>query len=116
MRFFVFSLLISILPSQLYATTVCKPREQMLVTLTERYKAKKVSSGIMRPFTVMEVWVSRRGADWLIVTTELNGSSCVIAHGEDYTRRDGDRDKAANRATDGVNPIAGMATAPNVIP
>jgi len=88
----------------------------MVANLTDRYQAERVSSGVIRPFTIMEIWVSDRSDDWMIVTTEMNGSSCVIAHGEDYTRRDGEGERTANRVSEEVNPVAGMAIAPNVIP
>ncbi len=66
------------------ATTVCYPRDEMLSFIARDYSAAKEAVGIIRPFSVMEIWVSRRSDDWLIVSTDINGSSCIIAYGEDF--------------------------------
>ncbi|MEM1065180.1 MAG: hypothetical protein AAF771_11850 [Pseudomonadota bacterium] len=56
----------------------------MLSFIARDYAAAKEAVGIIRPYSVMEVWVSRRSDDWLIVSTDINGSSCIIAYGEDF--------------------------------
>ena len=73
--------------------TVCYPREQMLSYILRDYDATKEAGGIVRPSSVMEVWVSKRNGDWLIVTTDVDGSSCIIAHGEGFLFRTETPDK-----------------------
>lgn len=70
------------------AITVCYPRDEMLSYISRDFAATKQAAGILRPYSVMEVWVSDKDGDWLIVTTDLNGSSCIIAYGEQYTESD----------------------------
>ena len=70
------------------AITVCYPRDAMLSYIARDYDATKQATGILRPSSVMEVWVSERDGDWLIVTTDLNGSSCIVAYGEGFTALD----------------------------
>lgn len=67
------------------AITVCYPRDEMLSYISRDYQATTQGTGIMRPSSVMELWVSERDGDWLIVTTDINGSSCIVAYGEDFT-------------------------------
>lgn len=64
--------------------TVCYPRDQMLRFIGREYAADKRATGIVRPYSVMELWVSDRTGDWLMVTTDIYGSSCIIGHGEDF--------------------------------
>ena len=33
-----------------------------------------------------ECWVAAEGGEWLIVTTDLDGNSCVVAYGEYFTQ------------------------------
>lgn len=67
------------------AVTICYPREDMLSHLARDYAASRQAHGILRPHSVMELWVSERTGDWIIVTTDLAGSSCILAYGEDYS-------------------------------
>lgn len=67
------------------ATTICYPRDQMLSYISRDYDATTQGTGIMRPSSVMELWVSERDGDWLIVTTDIDGSSCIVAYGEDFS-------------------------------
>lgn len=73
--------------TQAAATTVCYPREQMLSYIERDYQASQAANGIVRPFSVMELWVSDKNGDWLIVTTDMDGNSCIVAYGEDFESR-----------------------------
>lgn len=73
------------LATQAHSTTVCYPREQMLSYIERDYRASRAANGIVRPFSIMEVWVSEDDGDWLIVTTDLDGNSCIVAYGEDFS-------------------------------
>lgn len=74
--------------SAAHAVTVCYPRDQMLSYISRDFAATKQAVGIVRPFSTMEVWVAERDGDWLIVTTDINGSSCIVAYGEDFSFSD----------------------------
>jgi|AACY02.16.fsa_nt_gi hypothetical protein len=80
-----FALALSAAAPAAAATTVCYPRDEMLSLISRDYAATKQAAGIVRPYSVMEVWVSERDGDWLIVTTDLDGSSCIVAYGEDFS-------------------------------
>ncbi len=67
------------------AVTVCYPRDQMLSHIRRDYQATEAANGIMRPFSIMELWVSERDGDWVIVTTDLDGNSCILAYGEEFS-------------------------------
>jgi len=74
-----------VLTARAAAITVCYPREEMLSYISRDVVATKHAAGIVRPYSVMEVWVSDEDGDWLIVTTDIDGSSCIVAYGEDFT-------------------------------
>jgi len=57
----------------------------MLSYISRDFEATKQADGIVRPFSIMELWVSAEDGDWLVVTTDLDGMSCVVAYGERFT-------------------------------
>lgn len=67
------------------AVTVCYPRDQMLSFIMRDYQATEAANGIMRPFSIMELWVTEGDGDWVIVTTDLDGNSCILAYGEEFS-------------------------------
>ena len=67
------------------ATTVCYPREQMVTYISRDFSATQIANGIVRPFSVMELWVSQEDGDWIVVTTDLDNNSCIIAYGENFS-------------------------------
>ena len=73
------------LASAAEATTICYPRDEMVSYIERDLQAAKQANGIVRPFSVMELWVSDADGDWVIVTTDLNGNSCIVAYGEDFS-------------------------------
>ena len=84
MRVLTASIILTIFSSAAGATTICHPHKTMQRILTEDYQATKEASGVIRPSSIMEVWVSDRTGDWFVTQTSLTGSSCIIAHGDDY--------------------------------
>lgn len=67
------------------ATTVCYPRAEMVSYISRDFEATKMANGIVRPFSVMELWVSEDDGDWVVVTTDLDENSCIVAYGERFT-------------------------------
>ncbi len=67
------------------ATTVCYPRDEMVSVISRDFQAEKKANGVVRPFSIMELWVSEDDGDWLMVTTDLKGNSCIVAYGERFS-------------------------------
>ncbi|MEP4195249.1 MAG: hypothetical protein ABJL99_06365 [Aliishimia sp.] len=55
--------------------------EQMLSTVMH---AERRAFGLRGPETVLEVWIDPRTQDWTLVQTYTNGTSCIIAMGENW--------------------------------
>ncbi|MEM8801596.1 MAG: hypothetical protein AAGF55_03580 [Pseudomonadota bacterium] len=64
------------------ATTVCYPRDEMVSYITRDFEARELADGIVHPFSIMEIWVSDEDGDWIVVTTDMDGNSCIVAYGE----------------------------------
>ncbi|WP_299687744.1 hypothetical protein [uncultured Tateyamaria sp.] len=62
------------------ADVSCDDSARMTHTL-EVLGAERQGMGLRDPETTLEVWVTRRNGDWMIVQTYTNGSSCIIAMG-----------------------------------
>jgi hypothetical protein len=57
----------------------------MLSYIARDLQASLQANGIVRPHSVMELWVSDQDGDWVIVTTDVDGNSCIVAYGEDFS-------------------------------
>lgn len=62
----------------------CDDSVRMAETLTEVMGAKRQGMGLRDPETMLEVWVTARNGDWLIVQNYANGTSCIVAMGEHW--------------------------------
>jgi hypothetical protein len=58
----------------------CAPRDDMISTLSERFREKQHAYGLLGPQLIIEVFVSDKGG-WTIVVTGADGISCVVAVG-----------------------------------
>lgn len=65
------------------AQTSCGSRDQLVKVLSDQFKEQPVSIGLARPGQVMEVFASPSGS-WSMVVTMPNGTSCLIAAGENW--------------------------------
>lgn len=65
------------------AQVPCSPREQLVTTLTKQFKETPVGIGLAQPGQVLEVFASPSGS-WSMVMTMPNGTSCLIAAGENW--------------------------------
>jgi len=43
--------------------------------------AQRQGMGLRDPDTIIEVWVTARNGDWVIVQNYANGTSCIVAMG-----------------------------------
>lgn len=66
----------------------CDDSARMLATLTEVLGAERHATGLRGPETILEVWVTRRSGEWMIVQSYANGTSCIVAMGEHWQGRE----------------------------
>ncbi|WP_197919267.1 hypothetical protein [Thiosulfatihalobacter marinus] len=62
----------------------CDDSARMLSMLTEVLGAERQGMGLRDPETMLEVWVSPRDGEWMIVQNYANGTSCIVAMGENW--------------------------------
>ncbi|MEM9348751.1 MAG: hypothetical protein AAGA47_00695 [Pseudomonadota bacterium] len=60
----------------------CDDRSRMTATLAQVLQAERQGSGLRDPETTLEVWVSPKSGDWIIVQHYASGTSCIVAMGE----------------------------------
>lgn len=65
----------------------CDDSARMLSMLTEVLGAERQGMGLRDPETMLEVWVTRRNGEWMIVQNYANGTSCIVAMGEHWEAR-----------------------------
>tara|TARA_E500000178_G_C16390577_1_gene474261 strand:+ start:319 stop:513 length:195 start_codon:yes stop_codon:yes gene_type:complete len=52
--------------------------------LTNALGAERQERGLRDPETLLEIWVTQRNGDWIIVQNYTNGTSCIVAMGEHW--------------------------------
>lgn len=57
----------------------CDDSTRMTETLQNVMGAERQGMGLRDPETMLEVWVTRRSGDWMIVQNYANGTSCIVA-------------------------------------
>lgn len=62
----------------------CDDRGRLETTLTDTLGATRQGAGLRDPETLLEVWVSSKSGDWLIVQNYSNGKACIVAMGEHW--------------------------------
>ena len=62
----------------------CDDSARMISMLTEVLRAERQGMGLRDPETMLEVWVSPRDGEWVIVQNYANGTSCIVAMGEHW--------------------------------
>lgn len=65
------------------AQSQCGPRQELVKNLGERFKEAPIGRGITQPGQVLEIFASQSGT-WTMVVTTPNGTSCLIAAGENW--------------------------------
>lgn len=87
MRRFLLSCLCLALPALAQARMTdlsCDDSARMTETLQKVIGAERQAMGLRDPETMLEVWVTRRSGDWMIVQNYANGTSCIVAMGEHW--------------------------------
>ncbi len=62
----------------------CDDSTRMSATLKDVLGAERQGMGLRDPETMLEVWVTARNGEWVIVQNYANGTSCIIAMGEHW--------------------------------
>ncbi|WP_034658158.1 hypothetical protein [Chelativorans sp. J32] len=62
---------------------VCAPRKDLVAQLGAQYRESQKAVGLLGDQAVMEVFASDQGT-WTILTTDTNGTSCIVAAGEGW--------------------------------
>jgi hypothetical protein len=65
------------------AQAPCGPREEIVKALGETFKEAPIGMGVTQPGQVLELFASPSGT-WTMVVTTPNGTSCLIAAGENW--------------------------------
>ncbi len=65
------------------AQSQCGPRQELVKNLGEKFKESPIGRGLTQPGQVLEIFASQSGS-WTMVVTTPNGTSCLIAAGENW--------------------------------
>ncbi|CAN0600989.1 unnamed protein product [Ectocarpus sp. 12 AP-2014] len=76
------------------AEVSCDDSARLTHTLTQVMGAERQGMGLRDPETMLEVWVTRRNGDWVIVQNYANGTSCIVAMGDHWQSTPGTPDPA----------------------
>ncbi len=52
-----------------------------LVKQLQSQNARRMGQGLRDPETVMELWLTSKSGDWVLVQSYANGTSCIVAMG-----------------------------------
>ena len=63
---------------------VCLEHDKLAKTLDGRYSEKPVAAGLDSAGKLLEIFASADGATWTVIMTSPEGTSCVIAAGEQW--------------------------------
>jgi len=64
-------------------SNVCAPRDDLVSQLDAQFQESQKAVGLLGEQAVMEVFASDQGT-WTILTTDTNGTSCIVAAGEGW--------------------------------
>lgn len=63
----------------------CSQRSKMLDHLANKYKESRVATGVVTELLLAELLTTRNGSTWSILLTGSDGSSCLLAAGQNLT-------------------------------
>lgn len=62
----------------------CDDSPRLVSMLKNDLGAERQGTGLRDPETMLEVWVTKRSGEWMIVQNYANGTSCIVAMGEHW--------------------------------
>ncbi len=83
-RFFLVFLILGMIPVPVSAKPICGKRSEVIGKLSGSFSEKPSAMGLTTNGDVIEVLTSPSGSTWTIVVTMPNGTSCLIALGENW--------------------------------
>ena len=63
---------------------VCAARGDVVERLREKYGESRRGIGLLQDQRVVEIWTSKKSGSWTIVVTLPDGSTCLLAAGENW--------------------------------
>jgi hypothetical protein len=72
------------LPLTAAAEPACGRHADVLRELADRYKETPIALGLASNGNLLEVFSSDSGATWTIIVTSPDGTSCLVAAGQDW--------------------------------
>ncbi|MEM1076852.1 MAG: hypothetical protein AAF665_05895 [Pseudomonadota bacterium] len=73
---------------------ICDDRDRLYERLVQVHGAIKRGQGMRGPDAVVEVWVEPRTSEWALVQSYPNGTSCIVAMGNDWESAEPAKDPA----------------------
>lgn len=70
-------------PAQL-ANVDCDDSDRLTHMLEDVLGAQRRAFGLRDPETVLEIWIHPRTSEWTIVQNYANGTSCIVAMGDNW--------------------------------
>lgn len=72
------------LPAMAAGNMACSQRDDVLAQLGSKYKEAPSAVGLANNGGLIEVLTSDNGATWTIIVSMPNGTSCLLAAGENW--------------------------------
>ena len=63
---------------------ICDDRARMEKRLKQVVGAEREGRGMRGPDALVEIWIDRRSGDWTLVQSYPNGTSCIVAIGQNW--------------------------------
>lgn len=63
---------------------ICDDRARLENRLQNVVGAEREGRGMRGPDALIEIWIDRRNGDWTLVQSYPNGTSCIVAIGENW--------------------------------
>lgn len=70
-------------PAQM-ADVICDESQRLEQQLRANRDTKPLGHGLRDPDTLMQVWVTPGTGSWMLVQRYSNGTSCIVAMGENW--------------------------------
>ena len=71
-------------PPALAQQAKCGPRDRIVDQLAEKYGEVSQGAGLRSTTQVVEIWSSKETGSWSILVTHANGTSCLLAAGQNW--------------------------------
>jgi hypothetical protein len=78
------SLAIALVTANAQPELVCGQRSDLLAALADQYHEEPVGIGLASNGGLIELLTDEAGKTWTLIITAPNGSSCVLAEGQDW--------------------------------